>query len=107
MEIKGKFIRSLPYSSEIFGVYQPLLGWKSERTKIKFEANIQDERLKQFEKAIDQFQALAHYDLDLLNCSISVKEWKAGNVEIKENYGSLLLNKLAKEVKAFDESSNW
>lgn len=27
----GQFTRNLPYASEIFGVYQPLLGWKSTR----------------------------------------------------------------------------
>ena len=28
----GDFKNVLPYASEIFGVYQPLLGWKSKRT---------------------------------------------------------------------------
>src|SRR4051812_19098371 len=27
----GSFKNALPYASEIFGVYQPLLGWKSKR----------------------------------------------------------------------------
>ena len=28
-----QFINILPYSSEIFGIYQPLIGWKGERSK--------------------------------------------------------------------------
>jgi hypothetical protein len=28
----GKFKETLPYSSELFGIYQPLLGWKSRRS---------------------------------------------------------------------------
>src|SRR5262245_43608505 len=28
-----KFQGALPYTSELFGIYQPLLGWKSKRTK--------------------------------------------------------------------------
>ena len=27
----AKFVATLPYTSEIFGVYQPLIGWKSRR----------------------------------------------------------------------------
>src|SRR4030095_292619 len=27
----------LPYASELFGVYQPLLGWKSKRIEARFE----------------------------------------------------------------------
>src|SRR3954447_21335451 len=28
---------TLPYSSELFGIYQPLLGWKSKQTAERFE----------------------------------------------------------------------
>jgi len=30
----------LPYASELFGVYQPLLGWRSARTKKRFSAGL-------------------------------------------------------------------
>jgi hypothetical protein len=30
----------LPYASELFGVYQPLLGWKSARTKKRISAGL-------------------------------------------------------------------
>jgi hypothetical protein len=32
-----KFQGTLPYASELFGVYQPLLGWRSKRTKIRID----------------------------------------------------------------------
>lgn len=32
-----KFEASLPYASELYGVYQPLLGWRSRRTTRRFE----------------------------------------------------------------------
>ncbi|SFN40333.1 hypothetical protein SAMN05216386_0835 [Nitrosospira briensis] len=112
MKIKDKFVGSLPYSSEIFGVYQPLLGWKSERKKAKFNAGIQDERIKSFNKSLDQIQSSTNYDLDLATCSINLREWKAGSIDSnlsKENYGygSLLLNALADKVKSFNETSDW
>ena len=28
-----EFVNILPYSSEIFGIYQPLMGWKGERDR--------------------------------------------------------------------------
>ncbi len=31
------FTGVLPYASEIFGVYQPMLGWKSRRTRLRIE----------------------------------------------------------------------
>ena len=30
----------LPYASELFGVYQPLLGWKSKRSEKRFEKGL-------------------------------------------------------------------
>ena len=30
----------LPYASELFGVYQPLLGWKSRRIEKRFQAGL-------------------------------------------------------------------
>ena len=43
-----KFKGSLPYSAELFGVYQPIIGWKSKRTKHRFVV----EHRKLFEAAI-------------------------------------------------------
>src|SRR5512132_2391739 len=31
-----KFKGTLPYASELFGIYQPLLGWKSKMTEDRF-----------------------------------------------------------------------
>lgn len=37
----AKFERSLPYASELYGVYQPLLGWKARRTITRIEPALQ------------------------------------------------------------------
>ena len=31
-----KFVGVLPYASGLFGIYQPLIGWRSERIKIRY-----------------------------------------------------------------------
>lgn len=40
-----RFKQTLPYSSEIFGVYQPLLGWKARRAQERFDAALEAEKL--------------------------------------------------------------
>jgi hypothetical protein len=42
----NKFKNVLPYSSELFGLYQPLLGWKSKRTIQRFLPGLADSKLK-------------------------------------------------------------
>ncbi|MET0637723.1 MAG: hypothetical protein ABWZ25_16965 [Chitinophagaceae bacterium] len=42
----NKFKNVLPYASELFGVYQPLLGWKSKRMIKRFHSGVKDSQLK-------------------------------------------------------------
>jgi hypothetical protein len=39
-----KYASVLPYASEMFGVYQPLLGWKSARIEQRFDAGLQTDK---------------------------------------------------------------
>ena len=39
-----KYTTVLPYASEMFGVYQPLLGWKSKRIEERFNQGFQNDR---------------------------------------------------------------
>ena len=36
-----KFRHTLPYASEAFGVYQPILGWRSQRAVDRFRAALE------------------------------------------------------------------
>jgi hypothetical protein len=47
----------LPYASELYGVYQPLLGWKSQRSISRFQSGFQFYRTDRLSKAFDQFKA--------------------------------------------------
>ena len=40
------YVNVLPYASEIFGVYQPLLGWRSKRSSERFERGFANDRAK-------------------------------------------------------------
>ncbi len=57
----SKFTNVLPYASELFGVYQPLLGWKSKRTIERFHPGVKDSQLK----IVDALLAKMHPDTDV------------------------------------------
>ena len=66
-----KYAGVLPYDSEVFGIYQPLLGWKSKRTVERFADGRKRDRaqiVKNLERAISP--------------SLTVKYDEAGQVHI-------------------------
>ncbi|KZS42937.1 hypothetical protein AWE51_16425 [Aquimarina aggregata] len=67
-----KFKGTLPYASEIFGVYTPLLGWKSTRIEERFKKT--PDHLKQFESVLQGFPELADlkFNEDLNSCQLKV-----------------------------------
>src|SRR4051794_34779192 len=52
----SKFKNVLPYASEMFGVYQPLLGWKSKRTIERFHPGVKDSQLKIVDSLLSKIQ---------------------------------------------------
>lgn len=48
----------LPYASEIFGIYQPLLGWKSERIRRRFQNGFQMDKKSALSRLKAQFAGL-------------------------------------------------
>ncbi|WP_256082069.1 hypothetical protein [Massilia sp. YIM B04103] len=53
----------LPYASELFGVYQPLLGWKSKRNERRFALGAAVDHLSQLEELSLEFSPTLSYDL--------------------------------------------
>jgi hypothetical protein len=51
----------LPYASELFGIYQPLLGWKSKRAIERFHPGVIDSQLK----IVDALLSKMHPDTDV------------------------------------------
>jgi len=90
----------LPYASELFGIYQPLLGWKSKRMADRFGQGFQKDRQHLLERLKTHFagQVEFQYDGDVL-----------GNVRInpgtldaraQKPVDSLLLEQLGKQLPA-------
>jgi mRNA-degrading endonuclease RelE of RelBE toxin-antitoxin system len=49
----------LPYASELFGVYQPMIGWKSKRTLQKMKRGIIEQSLSKFRDILAQYEGIA------------------------------------------------
>jgi hypothetical protein len=49
----------LPYASEMFGIYQPLLGWKSRRIRERFEKGLKHDKRALLDKLAREFAAVS------------------------------------------------
>jgi len=58
-----EYTNVLPYASELFGVYQPLLGWKSKRLAERYKAGFKLDRSVLLNKLKSQFTDLVNYDI--------------------------------------------
>ena len=93
----------LPYASEMFGVYQPLLGWKSKRIQERFRQGYENDRRLALEKLTRQFAG-----------RIEVKRRDDNGLDIKiregaletgafRNYDSVVLRQLATALPAHEQ----
>lgn len=97
----------LPYSSEIFGVYQPLLGWKSKRIEERFKKGFVNDRNKILDSMVQKFKA--NVELNLINadhCEINVEHVNLDAGELlggdKKKLDSILLNTISQKLPVFE-----
>ena len=92
----------LPYASELFGVYQPLLGWKSERIAERFEQGFEHDKPFILDKLKRQFADV-----------VDIKYLESGQLEIEikpgvlrggklRPYDSVVLERLAAHLPPYD-----
>jgi hypothetical protein len=89
------YVTVLPYASELFGVYQPLLGWKSRRIQERVREGSRNDRRLALEKLTRQFSGLveiAYRDNNELDIKIREGELRAGALRA---YDSVVLQQLA------------
>lgn len=60
----------LPYSSELFGVYQPLIGWKSKRTMERLKNGIRADNILKFKQIQARYKGIAQ----LINTDLDVNQ---------------------------------
>src|SRR5262245_24049018 len=58
------FLNTLPYSSELFGVYQPLLGWKSRRMEKRWRRPHRDHEKRLADDLIRYFDGITKLEFN-------------------------------------------
>src|SRR4051812_23821669 len=91
----------LPYASELFGIYQPLLGWKSERSARRFQRGFQSDKVRLIERLRRFFadEVDIRFDRD---CQVQVAI-KSGALHAGKTraFRSLLMQEISKKLPPF------
>src|SRR5688572_27858970 len=101
----------LPYASELFGVYQPLIGWKSKRLIHRMNKGIYSDNQSKFKSVLDRYKGIVTTTFD--GCYIGLGEYRVGveSVDIpRPQSDSILLSSIAKildERNRRPENEGW
>src|SRR5688572_29187008 len=88
----------LPYDSELFGIYQPLLGWKSKRIAARLEAGYNNDRRFLLERFGRQFSGLIDVAYgESCDVKITIRPGAATATGLR-TFDSVLLEKLAAKL---------
>lgn len=93
----------LPYASELFGVYQPLIGWKSKRISDRFNKGFQKDRLLILDKLKGEFSGLlniSYRDGGQPDIKIKAGALNAGKLH---SFDSIVLQQLALQLPPYEE----
>ena len=93
----------LPYASELFGIYQPLLGWKSSRIEERFAGGYARDKRALLERLKSQFagRVKTAYNAD---CQVEIEiEPGVLNAAGVRPFDSVLLEKLVEQLPAAEE----
>ena len=98
-----------PYASELFGVYQPLLGWKSKRLENRFNDGFHQDRRAVLGRLANQFQGdvrVIHDDAGDVDFQVNPGMLNQG--ELRQN-DSLLVAAIAKQLPPYEQykSTMW
>ncbi len=89
----------LPYASELFGVYQPLLGWKSKRSVKRVQDGVRSDRSKLLSQMADLFVGKAALSIDDAGEVVGVASIGPGEPRSAiRSFPSAVLNAVAREL---------
>lgn len=92
----------LPYASELFGVYQPLIGWKSKRIVQRMNKGINADNISKFKNILSRYKGIISPKFD--GCFIGTDSYQVGieNINLlKPQSDSLLLSAISKLLIEF------
>jgi hypothetical protein len=94
----------LPYASERFGIYQPILGWKSKRIEERFSSGFENDKTTILEKLKKEFTGLVDikYNADHFPEEINIEPGSLKTGKIR-SFGSILLHLVSLRLPAYEE----
>lgn len=93
----------LPYASEMFGVYQPLLGWRSKRIEQRLERAYENDKRSLLDKLKNEFAAIVDIKyLENQQVHVELKPGILAGGKIRQ-FDSVVLDKVSAHLPAFDK----
>ena len=92
----------LPYASELFGVYQPLIGWKSKRTENWINNNGSDPSSELLEKLIPYFESRDEVSFNA-DCAINLDQLRPAGFRAEGLAGQrwIVMQEISKNINVF------
>lgn len=97
----------LPYASEMFGVYQPMIGWKSKRLTKRLSKGLIDKQTSLLQAYAKNFSGIAQTEFIQCDATITMQAGKLQPVRLLKNNNSILLQAIMLSLptdKAPDEA---
>jgi hypothetical protein len=88
----------LPYASELFGVYQPLLGWKSKRHVDRFEKGFRSYRRELLSQMGNQFAGKAKVNINADGVVVGISLHTGEPKSAVKSFDSFVLNSIARRL---------
>lgn len=101
----------LPYASELFGVYQPMIGWKSRRTLKRMNKMLNSSRYSRFAGLVGHYQGIVHASFG--DCNIGLDNFEPGVerlITLKPQSDSVLLSAISSllgELGKIPDDDGW
>jgi hypothetical protein len=99
----GPYAGVLPYASEIFGIYQPLLGWKSKRTAERIQRAMTRDKaqvIRNLQRAISPAVRIEYDDAGQIQIDISAGQLRTGS---KRTVDSVVLARISQSLPAHED----
>jgi hypothetical protein len=93
----------LPYASEMFGIYQPLLGWKSGRIEDRFRRGYEADKAQLVDKLMRRFAPIVdikYEDSNRVEIAIQPGVLSGGKIR---SFGSVVLDKISSNLPPLDD----
>jgi hypothetical protein len=97
----------LPYASELFGIYQPLLGWKSQRIQARFQRGFERDKRRLLERLKREFAPDTEVRMRDQQVELVVRPGSLAAARLRQ-FDSVVLAQIASRLPAtIDDDAVW